>query len=76
MMHACITEVLLPVSGSDFQAPLSGSPRRTMGASSRRFYSEVVQAWVGQNVLDCNVFKTIFFAPRLAAPMSTSLPLL
>ena len=28
---------------------------------------ELVQAWVGQNVLDCNVFKTIFFAPPCVA---------
>ena len=28
---------------------------------------EVVQAWVGQNVLHCNVFKTIFFAPPCVA---------
>ena len=28
---------------------------------------ELVQAWVGQNVLHCNVFKTIFFAPPCVA---------
>ena len=28
---------------------------------------ELVQAWVGQNVLECNVFKTIFFAPPCVA---------
>ena len=28
---------------------------------------ELVQAWVGQNVLECNVFKTIFFAPLCVA---------
>ena len=27
----------------------------------------MVQAWVGQNVLRCNVFKTIFFAPPCVA---------
>ena len=32
-----------------------------------RARNELVQAWVGQNVLECNVFKTIFFAPPCVA---------
>ena len=35
-------------------------------------HPEVVQAWVGQNVLECNVFKTIFLLP-LASPIDSAM---